>query len=179
MYTGIYYCGPSRCMAYTSPLYISLVYMFRYFAVSYVSDYWALQHSPYQTLSTTSSAWWGFGSHCKLLVLLYRCHVTMPITYNPPTITSLPPYTPPSVPPSIIWHHWPHSQQKSLCKFQIFPYCHPNNRCSMCMILLLLKDWLSFGAHHLFCFHSLTCSFQRHANCSEDFALHTDCYYSH
>ena len=47
----------------------------------------------------------------------------MPITYNPPTITSLPPYTPPSVPPSVIRHRRPHSQRKSLHKFRIFPYC--------------------------------------------------------
>jgi hypothetical protein len=57
------------------------------------------------------------------LVLLHHCHVTMPITYNPPTITSLPPYTPPSVPPSVIRHQRPHSQRKSLRKFRIFPYC--------------------------------------------------------
>jgi len=47
----------------------------------------------------------------------------MPITYNPPTITSLPPYAPPSVPPSVIRHQRPHSLRKSLRKFRIFPYC--------------------------------------------------------
>jgi hypothetical protein len=47
----------------------------------------------------------------------------MPITYNPPTIMSLPPYKPPSVPPSVIRHRRPHSQRKSLRKFRIFPYC--------------------------------------------------------
>jgi len=47
------------------------------------------------------------------------------ITYNlnPPTITTLPPYTPPSLPPSIIQYRRPHSLRKSLRKFQVFPYC--------------------------------------------------------
>ena len=50
------------------------------------------------------------------------CHVIMYITYNPPTITSLPPYKPPSLPPSIIQHRRPHSQRKSIRGFRIFPY---------------------------------------------------------
>lgn len=45
------------------------------------------------------------------------------ITYNPPRITSLPPYTPPLVPPSIIQYRRPHSQRKSIRRFRIFPYC--------------------------------------------------------
>ena len=52
----------------------------------------------------------------------HRCHVIMPITYNPPTITSLPPYTPPSLPPSVIPYQRPHSRRKSIRKFQVFPY---------------------------------------------------------
>jgi len=45
------------------------------------------------------------------------------ITYNPPTMTSLPPYTPPSLPPGVIRHRRPHSHRKSIRIFQVFPYC--------------------------------------------------------
>ena len=45
------------------------------------------------------------------------------ITYNPLPLKSLPPYRGPSLSPSLIHLRKPHSQQKSMRRFQIFPYC--------------------------------------------------------